>query len=245
LVAVLRTAAEEAAYVAEALRRAHLEDGLAWSRMAVLVRSTRTTLAVLRRAMIAAGVPVVVASPDVPLAEQPAVAHLLAAFHAVLHPDDLHDDSAEALLLGPIGGADALQLRRLRHELHRLGRAGQQPNDDVVAGAVWDLSGATVLAEHVRRPVQRLARVLAAGRVAMEAGGSAEDVLWALWDASGLAWRWDADSRGGGSTGAAADRDLDAVVDLFDAAARFTDRLPAASPRDFYEHLMAQQVPGE
>ena len=34
-------------------------------------------------------------------------------------------------------------------------------------------------------------------------------------------------------------------MDLFDAAARFTDRLPAASPRDFYEHLMAQQVPGE
>ena len=195
LVAVLRTAAEEAAYVAEALRRAHLEDGLAWSRMAVLVRSTRTTLAVLRRAMIAAGVPVAVASPDVPLAEQPAVAHLLTAFHAVLHPDGLHDDSAEALLLGPIGGADALQRRRLRHELHRLARAGQQPNDDVVAGAIWDLSGATVLAEHVRRPVQRLARVLAAGRVAMEAGGSAEGVLWALWDASGLAWRWDAAQR--------------------------------------------------
>jgi RecB family exonuclease len=35
------------------------------------------------------------------------------------------------------------------------------------------------------------------------------------------------------------------VVDLFEATARFTDRLPAASPRDFYEHLMAQQVPGE
>jgi superfamily I DNA/RNA helicase/RecB family exonuclease len=245
VVAVLRTAAEEAGYVAEALRRAHLEDGLAWSRMAVLVRSTRTTLAVLRRAMIAAGVPVAVASPDIPLAEQPAVAHLLAALHAVLHPDDLHDEAAEALLLGPIGGADALQLRRLRHELHRLARAGQQPGDDLVAAAVWDVPGAAVLAEHVRRPVQRVARVLGAGRVVMDAEGSAEAVLWSLWDASRLAWRWDADSRNGGSTGAAADRDLDAMVDLFDAAARFTDRLPAASPRDFYEHLMAQQVPGE
>ncbi len=79
---------------------------------------------------------------------------------------------------------------------------------------------------------KRLARVLAAGRVAMEAGGSAEGVLWALWDASGLARRWDADkSRVGGSTGAAADRDLDAVVDLFDcrgevhgSAARRVDR---------------------
>ena len=114
-------------------------------------------------------------------------------------------------------GADALQLRRLRHGCTGWGEPASSPDDDVVAGAVWDLSGATVLAEHVRRPVQRLARVLAAGRVAMEAGGSAEDVLWALWEASGLglAARWDADSRGGGSTGARpADRDLDAIVDM-------------------------------
>ncbi len=244
-VAVLRTAAEEAAYVAEALRRAHLEDGLLWSRMAVLVRSTHTTLAVLRRAMIAAGVPVAVAGPDVPLAEQPAVAHLLAALDAVLRPADLHDDTAEALLLGPIGGADPLQLRRLRHELRRLAVVGGEPAGDVVAAAVGDLPGAGVLAAHVRGPVLRVARVLAAGRTTVEAGGSAESVLWAVWEASQLAGRWEAASRAGGSTGAAADRDLDAVVDLFDAAARFTDRLPAASPRDFYEHLVAQQVPGD
>ena len=47
--------------------------------MAVLVRSTITTLAVLRRALVTAGVPVEVAGTDVPLAEQPAVAHLLTA----------------------------------------------------------------------------------------------------------------------------------------------------------------------
>ena len=163
----------------------------------------------------------------------------------MLRPADLHDDTAEALLLGPIGGADPLQLRRLRHELRRLAVVGGEPAGDVVAAAVGDLPGAGVLAAHVRGPVLRVARVLAAGRTAVEAGGSAESVLWAVWEASQLAGRWEAASRAGGSTGAAADRDLDAVVDLFDAAARFTDRLPAASPRDFYEHLVAQQVPGD
>jgi superfamily I DNA/RNA helicase/RecB family exonuclease len=242
-VALLRTAAEEAGYVAEMLRRAHLEDGIPWSRMAVLVRSTVSTLAVLRRAMITAGVPVAVGGPDTPLAEQPAVAHLLTALRAAVRPDELSDDAAETLLLGPIGRADALQLRRLRPELRRVARAAGE--DASVALAVTDVAGAALLAEHVRGPVERVARTLAAGREAAAAGGSAEAVLWALWAASRLAGRWDAASHEGGLTGAAADRDLDAVVDLFDAAARFTDRLPAASPLEFWQHLRDQQVPSD
>src|SRR5262249_30757054 len=44
-VRLLRSSAEEASYVAGVLRGAHLDDNLPWSRMAVLVRSTATTLA--------------------------------------------------------------------------------------------------------------------------------------------------------------------------------------------------------
>ena len=58
------------------LRAAHL-DGMPWSRMAVLVRSTAAVLGTLRRALITAGVPVAVRGEDLPLAEQPAVAVLL------------------------------------------------------------------------------------------------------------------------------------------------------------------------
>jgi superfamily I DNA/RNA helicase/RecB family exonuclease len=244
-VALLRTAAEEAAYVAETLRRAHLEDAVPWARMAVLVRSTVTTLAVLRRAMITAGVPLAVAGPDVPLAEQPAVASLLAALHAVLRPDALDDTTAEGLLLGPIGRADALQVRRLRHELRRLAGADGSGGGPSVADAIRDPAGAALLAAHVRRPVERVARVLAAGSAAAAQRATAEGLLWAIWEATGLARRWEAASHAGGATGAAADRDLDATVDLFDAAARFTDRLPGASALDFYEHVLAQQVPAD
>jgi ATP-dependent exoDNAse (exonuclease V) beta subunit len=42
-----------------------------------------------------------------------------------------------------------------------------------------------------------------------------------------------------------ADRDLDAVVALFDAAAGFVDRLPSAEPRAFLDHLSAQELPGD
>jgi RecB family exonuclease len=87
--------------------------------------------------------------------------------------------------------------------------------------------------------------VLAAGAEAVADGQDAEGVLWAIWDASRLARRWEAASLGGGPAGSAADRDLDAVVQLFDEVARFTDRLPGARPEAFLEHLRAQQIPGD
>ena len=49
----------------------------------------------------------------------------------------------------------------------------------------------------------------------------------------------------GGPVGAAADRDLDAVLALFDAAARFADRLPGADIATFIEYLADQQLPGD
>ena len=76
-------------------------------------------------------------------------------------------------------------------------------------------------------------------------GGSAEDVLWAIWAASGLAAQWQQASAAGGAAGAAADRDLDAVLPLFDTAARFTDRLPPGAPALFPDSLSGQEIAGD
>ena len=43
----------------------------------------------------------------------------------------------------------------------------------------------------------------------------------------------------------AADRDLDAVLALFEAAARFTDDLPPGSPRLFLDSLAGQEIAGD
>jgi superfamily I DNA/RNA helicase/RecB family exonuclease len=239
-VGVLRSASEEAAYLAGVLRRAHL-DGLPWSRMAVLVRSTTLSLGTLRRAMMSAGVPVRVRGEDIPLAEQPAVEMLLLVLHCVLEPAAFTEDVAEQLLLGPLGGGDPIQLRRLRRVLRQLApsEGGQ------LRPTLHDPAEAEQLPEHVRRPVARVARVLAATRQAVLAGHNAETVLWQLWQASRLGPRWETASLGGGSVGVAADRDLDAVLALFDAAARFVDRLPSESAAGFAAHLRAQQIPGD
>src|SRR4051794_5202609 len=66
-----------------------------------------------------------------------------------------------------------------------------------------------------------------------------------MWQRSGLAGKWARASAAGGQSGAVADRDLDAVVALFDAAAGFVDRLPSADARAFLDHLSAQELPGD
>ncbi|MFF8384446.1 UvrD-helicase domain-containing protein [Streptomyces kanasensis] len=73
------TASTEVDNIADILRRAHLEDGVAWSDMAVLVRAGARSLPSLRRALTSAGVPLETDGADVALRHEPAVAPLLTA----------------------------------------------------------------------------------------------------------------------------------------------------------------------
>ncbi len=124
-VTTYETERAEAEHLADLLRRAHLEDGIAWDEMAVLVRSGRTSIPGLRRALGAAGVPVEVAGDDVPLVRDPAVLPMLDALRAVLNLDNddrehveyVDPGRAEALLMGPLGGLDAGDVRRLGRQL--------------------------------------------------------------------------------------------------------------------------------
>ncbi|MFI2644677.1 ATP-dependent helicase [Streptomyces sp. NPDC018610] len=69
--------------IADVLRRAHLEDGVPWGEMAVLVRAGARTIPTLRRALTSAGVPLDIDGDDLPLRHEPAVAPLLTALRAV------------------------------------------------------------------------------------------------------------------------------------------------------------------
>ncbi|MFD4402654.1 PD-(D/E)XK nuclease family protein [Nocardia sp. NPDC058499] len=91
-------------------------------------------------------------------------------------------------------------------------------------------------------PLNRALRALDRARRVRRDGGSLEDVLWALWTGSRLEKRWQAQSERGGAAGMQADRDLDAAVALFDAAATYTDRLPGATIEGFVEYLSQQQI---
>ncbi|HEY9367303.1 ATP-dependent DNA helicase [Streptomyces sp.] len=75
------TPSTEVDNIADLLRRAHLEDGVPWSDMAVLVRAA-TPIPALRRALTSAGVPLETDTADTPLRHEPAVAPLLLALRA-------------------------------------------------------------------------------------------------------------------------------------------------------------------
>ncbi|BDE41804.1 helicase UvrD [Streptomyces lividans] len=77
------TAGTELDNIADILRRAHLEDGVPWRDMAVLVRAGSRTIPTLRRALTSAGVPLDIDGDDLPLRHEPAVAPLLTALRAV------------------------------------------------------------------------------------------------------------------------------------------------------------------
>jgi RecB family exonuclease len=91
---------------------------------------------------------------------------------------------------------------------------------------------------------RKVAALLVVAREA-EHAGTPHEVLWAVWAASGLAAEWEQASAAGGPRGALADADLDAVVALFDAAARFTARLPQGSTRLFLDSLAGQEIAGD
>ncbi|GII21091.1 DNA helicase [Planosporangium mesophilum] len=247
-VRVFRSVTTESAYLVHRLREAHLLHGLAWSDMAVVVRSTARQLAPLRRALQQAGIPTMTAAEDLPLQAQAAVAPLLLLLRCALDPERLDEEAAVALLHSPLGGADPLAERRLRQGLRTRAFADgdRRPSGVLLVEALQD---ATVLAEVDRRwaaPAKAVAGLIATARAAAAGdGATVEDVLWVVWRASGLAERWTELSAEGGPRGAAADRDLDSVVALFDTAARFVDRLPGARAEAFLDHVLGQDLPGD
>ncbi|UQU65877.1 ATP-dependent helicase [Couchioplanes caeruleus] len=261
VVRTFRSPTSETAFVAHALREAHLLHGVPWSRMAVVLRSTSLQLPSLQRGLAAAGVPTVTHAEDMPLHLQPAVAPFLLLLRCALDPAVLDEEAAVALLHSPLGGADPLAERRLRQGLRALALAAgdRRPSGELLVDAVRDPAGLDMVERRWATPAQNVARLLATAREAAAApAATAEQVLWSVWRASGLAEKWYALSTRGAPTepggeggrarqwrAEAADRDLDAMVVLFDAAARFVDRLPGARTEVFLDHVLGQDLPAD
>ncbi|MDJ0451517.1 ATP-dependent helicase [Gordonia amicalis] len=264
-VRVYGSTAKEATAIADLLRRAHLFDGVPWSQMAVIVRSVSPALPPLRRAFRSAGVPVTTPASDLPLHRQRAVIALMLVLRVVAARREdptargeaipefelFTTEDTLALLSGPVGAADPGAMRRLRRGIRRLDEKSDptaQPESltsltrallDPELGARYRRA----LTETEAAPLARVLDVVAAGQRAHDAGRGVEETLWAAWQATGLERRWAASAVRGGPAGEQADRDLDAVMAMFEAAANFADTLPAAGPAGFVHYLSQLQIP--
>ncbi|MFF3211912.1 UvrD-helicase domain-containing protein [Streptomyces sp. NPDC002886] len=350
------TAGAELDNIADVLRRAHLEEGVPWQDMAVLVRAGGRTLPQMRRALIAAGVPAETDGTDSPLRHEPAISPLLTALRTLAEstaagPADVDTeppapepgtgpsgsesgtgpsapesgtgpsapesvpgsagDAAEAggvlpdeagsagagvgeparedassaaeggtgrsgaeavpgstdggtpaagegwigveaaleLLSSPLGGMDAADLRRLgralRDEERAAGVKTPAPSDVLLARALAEPERLVAHDPAYARGAERLGLLLRKARELLAGGGTAEEVLWTLWDGTPWPQRLERSARRGGPAGRNADRDLDAVCALFDTAARAEDRTGGRGALNFLEQLEAEDIAGD
>lgn len=252
--AAVATSAEQLGVIAHRMRAAHL--GLAgaartpWSEMAVICRS-RAEVKQVARLLASHQVPGGVAAGGVVLREHQLVRELIRLLQHALDIAPIGARELPGLLTGTIGGLDPISLRRLRgalrlQEVRQAEAEGRAP-----------VSADELLLEHFvlpgdrpaldMRPARRLRRLgrLAADAAAVRAeGGTPREVLWEIWQGSGLAPQLQSqalDQRGARSD--EAHRALDSVVGLFFALQRHEEQDNERPVADLLEELLLSAVP--
>ncbi len=244
-------------YIAHAFRSAHLREGLPWSEMAVIVRSPGVQVAALQRAFAINGIPTSISTDALALADNPAIRPILLIAQIALGQIELSPKNwttIEEVLFSEFGGTDPLELRQMRLQLTRLRSEDDQRTVTEMMVAILKSSAADLALELPDNQIQSLVRIrslIQAAKKAAKVSNSITDVLWSIWsnatNYSGekISTAWRTRAINGGNKGALADRDLDAVMELFEAARRYTDRLPNSDPSSFIDQLMGEQILGD
>ncbi|WP_241981307.1 ATP-dependent helicase [Cryobacterium algoritolerans] len=246
--------ADQLAVVARRLRERHVLGGIPWGRMAVVARSG-SLVPSLSRGLAALEVPTQVSSAQTALRDEYAVRAFILALEVTLGRKALDSDTAVDLLRGPLGGLDPITLRRLRAALRQQELSQQELSQQELTGdghrsadalLVDALVNPDLLGGIDNRTARRAASCgesLRAAAAEYDAGATIEELLWGLWQRSGLAREWHDQAAGTGIVADEANHNLDAVVALFSAAQRYVERTPAAPPVLFLEHLVDTDVP--
>jgi superfamily I DNA/RNA helicase/RecB family exonuclease len=114
---------EEHATIARELRRVHVEEGVAWRELAVIVRRGGAETAGLLRALDNAGVPNVVPETRLALQTQPAIFPYVLALRWLAAPDQ-RDGLIEAVLTSDLAGLSPAGARGLLRAAAAAGRSG-------------------------------------------------------------------------------------------------------------------------
>ncbi|MBG6057342.1 superfamily I DNA/RNA helicase/RecB family exonuclease [Cryobacterium sp. MP_M5] len=256
--------ADQLAVVARRLRERHVLGGIPWGRMAVAVRSG-SLVPSLSRGLAGLEVPTQVSSAQTALRDEYAVRAFILALEITLGRKTLDTTTAVDLLRGPLGGLDPITLRRLRAALRQqelsqqepsqqepsqqepspddLPAAGRRSADELLVDALADPGLLGGIDNRTARRAASCGESLRAAAVEYDAGATIEELLWGLWQRSGLAREWHEQAAGTGIVADEANHNLDAVVALFSAAQRYVERTPAAPPVLFLEHLVDTDVP--
>ena len=241
----LHSESEEAQYIAYLFKRAHLMQGVPYSQMAVIVRSHGQTASAIRRAFAQVSIPT--AGDVEALAHNAAIAPFLLLARVATGAQSLNLDTAEKLLTSEFGGATSVSLRRTRAALlaARDEASDKRSGTQLILDAI--LTGDIAIEDSAE--LMRIHNLLALAKKSLaKKSATIHDLLWAIWnnatnsDNEKIADAWRAAALKGGSRGASADRDLDAMIQLFDTAARHIERFPGAKPDLFLTEISNETI---
>ncbi len=262
----LSNQSECANVIAHTFRSAHLREGIPWSEMAVIVRSPGGQIASLQRAFALNSIPVSIESDALALADNPAIKPFLLVAQIALGIISLRPSywpEIQELLLSEIGGADSLSLRQIRTAMAKARQVefseGEKSEDDSAPAALPTVTemileaidDPTLDPSHQFLPLYRIGSLIRAAKKSQKMKGSISDLLWAIWsnaqnfDGQLISQAWRDRALQGGARGAAADRDLDAMMELFESARRFSDRMPGSSAQQFLNQVLGEKILGD
>lgn len=242
-VKVFRSKTDEVSYLAGALRRRHLFDKVAWSKMAVIARS-RPELEALALLLSAHQVPVRVSGSATALKSDHAVGELLQLAAVCLSDEPITLERAQQLLLSEVCGLDALSLLRLKRSLRKVHSDSDESADELLLAGFSEPILISLVRSQEARKAERFIRLIAQTKeLAQEPDATTEAVLWNLISGTSLMDRWVEASRGVSELSMQAGKNLDSVMTLFAAAARFTERNPETSPLDFVTDQLLREIP--
>ncbi len=236
---------DEHSWLAHQLRSEHLNNGVQWRDIAVVARSAEE-LVELENALAAESVPVRLIGAKAALKDQFASAAFLTVLEAALGQVEIDYAKAVELLETPLGNFDSVELRRLRRALrgHELNEGGVRTSHELLVAA---FSSAEWLAEHKAGIAKKAARFIKMffelRDEAAKPNTTIQDLIWLAYSSSVIKTNWPQDALGVDEVALQTGRNLDAVVALFAAAARYVERNPRGSAIDFVKQQLSLKLP--
>lgn len=218
-----------------------------WSDILIIVRNSNSINSI-NRALTNFAVPVTVQSDDLPLAKEPAARVVLDCLNiagqlALGNNNPTNSEVIRDLLRGPLINTTPYELRETARLLRKNARDNnEQPltSDQTLYQAVLNPQVLLEIPSEISQGVRKLGAALFTARDLIKQKIRVEVVMWSIWnlnwneeysklfDVGTNSYKWSERLRDnalkGGIEGKKADKDLDSILALFDAASRDDER---------------------
>ncbi len=260
------SSAAQAAGIADRILRAKLQGEVQdWADVAVIVRSS-SELPTIDYALTGAGIPTSADGGQGALHHNRAVGWLLEVLRVAADPDLLDPATSISIITAAPIALDSLGTRALSRIVRRVladdDTTAREPIRTLSSDAlIWRALADTEVAGEIPRPDScddltareragltafwTLADVISLARESLANDEPVGQVLWGIWSATDWCTELTQAARAGGQAAAGANRDLDAIISLFDLCEEFgAVSTGSAAALTFVNSVQAQELSG-